>query len=86
MTTEKTETEKDFEKLLGVTLIQGDQIPEPVKQETLPFSQALVVLLTKTDEGKDLHDNLISRKVSITDYRKNIFELADKYRHLIVVS
>lgn len=86
MTTEKTETEKDFENLLGVTLIQGDQTPEPIKQKTLPFSQALVVLLTQTSEGKELHENRILGKVSSVNYRKRILELSRQYRDMILVS
>ncbi len=81
-TKEKQKTK--LEELFNATLVNDGNV-EPLPQKTLPFSQALVVLI-ETPEGRELQNKRILQQVTPADFRKGIFDLAIKYRDLILVS
>lgn len=74
--------DKEFEETLGVKRIDGTA-PEVEPQKTLPFSQALHILLG-TEEGKELKEKRVSKKITAKEFEDGIRFLGIKYRHLIL--
>lgn len=75
--------DKKFEETLGVTKIDGS-VAGTETQKTLPFSQALHILL-ETDEGIVLEKERSEKKISAKEFEARLMELSEKYRHLILI-
>lgn len=76
---------KEFVETLNVMTIDEDVYPEiKLVEKTYPFMQALSILLRETEEGRELKFNREMRKINADDFKKEVFALARKYRHLIV--
>ena len=74
--------DKEFEETLGVKRIDGT-VPEVEPQKTLPFSQALHILLG-TEEGKVLKEKRIKRVITAKEFESELKVIAEKYRYLIL--
>ena len=73
---------KEFEKTLGVTRID-ENVAKLEIQKTLPFSQALHILL-ETDEGEVLRQKRMKKVISAKEFKSELKVIAEKYRHLIL--
>lgn len=76
----------EFVETLNVATIEADIYPETkgIVEKTYPFTQALSILLRETEEGRELFFNRLEGKIDADEYKKRVFELAKKYRHLVV--
>lgn len=77
---------KEFVETLNVMTIDEDVYPEikVIKEKAFPFSMALRILLNETEEGRELKSNREKGNISAEEIKEGVFELAKKYRHLIV--
>jgi hypothetical protein len=73
---------REFEETLGVTKID-ENVAELETQKTLPFLQALHILL-ETEEGVILEKKRSERKISAKEFKSELKVIAEKYRHLIL--
>jgi len=73
---------REFEETLGVTKID-ENVAELETQKTLPFLQALHILL-ETEEGVILEKKRSERKISAKEFKSELKVISEKYRHLIL--
>ena len=73
---------REFEETLGVTKID-ENVAELETQKTLPFLQALHILL-ETEEGVILEKKRSEKKISAKEFESELKVIAEKYRHLIL--
>jgi hypothetical protein len=73
---------REFEETLGVTRID-ENVAKLETQKTLPFSQALHILLG-TKEGKELKQKKSKKEISAKEFESELKVIAEKYRHLIL--
>jgi len=80
-----TDRKKDFEETLNVTVIDAESIVcEEQKRRTLPFSQAVNILL-ETEEGRELKEKREDGLISGKEFQAGVIKLANKYKELILV-
>lgn len=77
-----SKSKKEFEETLGVSSM--DESSLNYKPKSLPFSQALHILLNDTQEGIDLKERRQKNEISAKEFRLELIEISKKYRHLIV--
>ncbi len=79
-----------LEEHLGLVFINEENPAQNLEggiqeKKTLPFSQAMKVLLTETEKGRNLRKKIFTGEINSVEFRKELIKISQEYKHLILV-